>query len=35
MDLQKEREGLEWIQATQDRGEWIEIVDTEINILWI
>jgi hypothetical protein len=34
-DLQKEWEGLEWIQTTQVRGEWIELVDTEMNLLWI
>jgi hypothetical protein len=33
--LQKEWEGVEWIRTPQDRGEWREFVDTEINILCI
>ena len=35
MYIQKGWEGVEWIQTTQDRGEWREFVKTEINILWI
>jgi hypothetical protein len=34
LDLQKGWEGVEWIQTTEDRGEWREFVDIERNILW-
>jgi hypothetical protein len=35
MYFQKGWEGVEWIQKSQDRGEWSEFVDNEKNIVWI
>jgi len=35
MNLQKRWEGVEWLQTTQDKGEWREFVNIETNILCI
>jgi len=35
MDLQKRWEGVEWLQTTQDKGEWREFVNIETNTLCI
>ena len=35
MAFENEWEGVERIQTTQDRSEWREFVNSEINVLWI
>lgn len=35
MDLQKEWNGVEWIETTLERGKWREFVNSEIDRLWI